>query len=705
MASKLVSSRLLSLCSRYGGCSRPLWTVPQRSPTLVVGDSRRTLTQWKPTSVLFRPAGLWRPYSTPQSEPDSKDELHNIIKNTEKGSGPSEKREFQAETRMLLDIVAKSLYSEKEVFVRELVSNASDALEKLRYLRLSAQLEHEAPDAAASPLEIHIATDKLANTFTIQDTGIGMTHDEVVESLGTIARSGSKEFLRKLTEAGDTPASSIIGQFGVGFYSCFMVADRVEVFTRSRLPDARAVRWSSDGSGVYEVSEAEGVEHGTKIVLHLKPDCADFADEEAVSKVVQKYSNFVGSPVFLNGRRANTLQALWLSDPKEVTAQQHDEFYRYLSGAYDVPRFTLHFRTDVPLGIRCLLYIPEGKPGLFEMSRESEVAGVALYSRRVLIKPRAEILPKWLRFVKGVVESEDIPLNLSRELLQDSALIRKIRSVITSRLVKHLSKSAEKEPESYARFYRDYGVFLKEGILASHEQAEKEEIAQLLRFESSARPAGETVTLAQYCAGMREGQRDIYYLAAPSRQLAESSPYFEAVRSRDVEVLFCTEPYDELVLVQLRQFNRRNITSVEKEMRRDAEAASEESEDVKALSEWLRSELAPMVHKVKVTQRLQSHPCLVSVEEMAAARHFVKTSLQSFSEEERYRLLEPTLEINPDHPIMAKLKTLRSSDPALAKKLARQVFGNAMVAAGLVDDPRKVTSELNDLLASLLEKH
>lgn len=388
-----------------------------------------------------------------------------------------------------------------------------------------------------------------------------------------------------------------------------------------------------------------------------------------------------------------------------MTPQQHDEFYRYLSGAYDVPRFTLHFRTDVPLGIRCLLYVPEGKPGLFEMSRESDVAGVALYSRRVLIKPRAEILPKWLRFVKGVVESEDIPLNLSRELLQDSALIRKIRSVITSRLVKHLSKSAEKEPESYARFYRDYGVFLKEGILASHEQAEKEEVAQLLRFESSARPAGETVTLAQYCTGMREGQRDIYYLAAPSRQLAESSPYFEAVRSRDVEVLFCTEPYDELVLVQLRQFNRRNITSVEKEMRRDVEAASEESEDVKGLSEWLRSELTPMVHKVKVTQRLQNHPCLVSVEEMAAARHFVKTSLQSFSEEERYRLLEPTLEINPDHPIMAKLMTLRSSDPALAKKLARQVFGNAMVAAGLVDDPRKVTSELNDLLASLLEKH
>ncbi|KAK8771771.1 hypothetical protein V5799_024983 [Amblyomma americanum] len=670
-----------------------------------------------------------RPYST---QPESKEDLHTIIKNAERGSGPSETREFQAETRMLLDIVARSLYSEKEVFVRELVSNASDALEKLRYLRLT-EAEAMSSGSAEAPLEIHIGTDKLANTFTIQDTGVGMTRKEVVESLGTIARSGSKEFLQKLA-ANDGAAGSIIGQFGVGFYSAFMVADRVEVFTQSRRTGAKAVRWSSDGSGQYELSEAEGVQEGTKIVLTLKPDCADFADAKFVRKVIEKYSNFVGSPIYLNGQRANTLQALWLLEPRDVTQAQHDEFYRYLSGAFDVPRFTVHFCTDVPLSIRCLLYVPEGKPGLFDMGRDG--SGVSLYSRKVLIKPRAEILPKWLRFVKGVVESEDIPLNLSRELLQDSALIRKIRTVIVSRLIRHLARSAEREPESYGRFYQDYGVFLKEGILAAHEQtcclltpslnlwgadglsppalpqsahargrkAEKEEIAQLLRFQSSQQPVGNTVTLTEYCSRMKEGQRDIYYLAAPSRQLAEASPYFEAVRSRDVEVLFCLEPYDELVLAQLRQFGRKSITSVEKEMRRDAEEAHEEPEEVRGLAEWLKAELGPMVHKVKVTRRLQKHPCLVSVEEMAAARHFVKTSLQSFSEEERYRLLEPTLEINPDHPIIAKLSGLRSSEPELAKKLALQIFGNAMVTAGLVDDPRKVTSELNDLLTALLER-
>lgn len=640
----------------------------------------------------------WRPVLHYSTQPESKE--HSIIKNDERGSGPSEVREFQAETRMLLDIVARSLYSEKEVFIRELISNASDALEKLRYVRLT-EPDSLSTRLAESPLEIHIATDKLANTFIIQDTGIGMTREEMVNNLGTIARSGSKEFLKKLA-ANDTNASSIIGQFGVGFYSAFMVADRVEVFSQSCCADAKAVRWSSDGSGQYDISEAQGVQQGTKIVLHLKPDFSDFADGEFVGKVIEKYSNFVGSPIYLNGQQVNTLQALWLLEPREVTQAQHDEFYRYLSGAFDVPRFTVHFCTDVPLSIRCLLYVPEGKPGLFDMSREND--GVALYSRKVLIKPKAEILPKWLRFVKGIVESEDIPLNLSREILQDSALIRKIRSVIVGRLIKHLARCAEKEPEKYSSFYRDYGVFLKEGILATHEQAEKEEIAQLLQFESSHEPAGERVTLADYCGRMKEGQRDIYYLAAPSRQLAETSPYFEAVQARDVEVLFCLEPYDELLLAQLRQFSRKNITSVEKEMRRDAEESHQEPAEVQGLAEWLKAELGPMVHKVKVTRRLQKHPCLVSVEEMAAARHFVKTSLQSFSEEERYRLLEPTLEINPEHPIITKLAALRTSEPELARKLARQVFGNAMLTAGLVDDPRKVTSELNDLLTALLEK-
>lgn len=613
---------------------------------------------------------------------------------------------------MLLDIVAKSLYSEKEVFIRELISNASDALEKLRYNQISSAAQD--PDFKESNLEIHIATDKLARTFTIQDTGIGMTREEMIDSLGTIARSGSKEFLEQLKKTGTSDnVSSIIGQFGVGFYSTFMVADKVEVYSRSYKKDSKAFKWISDGSGMYEICEADGVQCGTKIVLHLKHDCEQFSDEDIIKDVIKKYSNFVCSPIYLNGKRANNIQALWLMDPKEVTSTMHEEFYRFVSNSYDVPRYWLHYKTDAPINIRCLLYIPEGKPGLFELQRDSEV-GVALYSKRILIKNKAEmILPKWLRFVKGVVDSEDIPLNLSRELLQDSALIRKIRRVITNRLLRHLNDQMRKDPDGYRHFYSNYSMFLKEGIVSSQEQVEKEEIAKLMQFESSLKSVNEYVTLPEYCSRMKQGQQDIYYLAAPSRQLAENSPYFEAIKKKDIEVLFCYEPYDELVLMQLRQFDRKSVISVEKEMRRDKEDATMDNlgegelskDDAKELIDWLKSTLAHKIEKIKITKRLSNHPCLISVEDMAAARHFVRASLQSLPEDQKYKLLAPTLEINLGHPIMKKLSALHRTDHKLAQLISEQLVDNALVSAGLVDDPRTVTAHLNDLLTALLEKH
>nr|AGQ56701.1 HSP 75 [Neoseiulus cucumeris] len=672
--------------------ARPTTHQTRSSPPCVPVPVRPMVVQKK----VALPSTLYRAFSTAAKESE---EYHNIIQNSEKASTESEKHDFQAETRMLLDIVAKSLYSDKDIFVRELISNALDALEKFRYLRLTELAgNHVAQEA---PLEIHIATDKQNRTFTIQDTGIGMTREEMISCLGTIARSGSKEFLKENLGKGNT--DSIIGQFGVGFYSAFMVADKVEVFSKSRKSD-KAYKWTSDGDGSYEITEAEGVQEGTKIVLHLKVDSREFSDEDKVREIIRKFSNFVGSPIYCNGKKANQLQAIWLMDPKDVTKEMHNEFYRFTSGAYDSPRFTLHFKTDVPLQLGTLLYVPESKPGMFEMSRDTE-SGVALYSRKVLIKQKAEILPKWLRFVKGCVDSEDIPLNLSRELLQDSALIRKIRSLITSKLVRLLQDSMKKDAASYEEFYTNYNVFLKEGILASNDQSEKEDIAKLLQFESSTLEPGQKTSITDYLGRMKEGQKDIYYLAAPSRQLAENSPYFEGVKKKDVEVLFCYQPYDELVLVQLRNFKSKAVISVEKEMRRDAETEPVVTESMKQLSEWLKTTLQPRVHKVKITGRLSEHPCLISVEEMAAARHFVKTSLSQFSEDDRYKLLEPTLELNPTHSIIMKLTALKDSNPQLAKKLAEQLFYNAMVSAGLVDDPRTVTAGLNSLLNELLEKH
>nr|CAH7756811.1 unnamed protein product [Callosobruchus chinensis] len=641
----------------------------------------------------------------------NEEDYHSIIKDTEKPVGESSKHEFQAETRMLLDIVARSLYSEKEVFVRELISNASDALEKFRYLTVSEGETGTKIVDKDRPLEIHISTDKHNRTLTIQDTGIGMTKDDLISNLGVIAKSGSKAFIEQLKSKEGTADSSIIGQFGVGFYSAFMVADRVDVYSRA-VAEEQGYKWTSDGTGTYEIQPAEGVQPGTKIVIHLKSDCREFADDETIKNIINKYSNFVGSPLYLNGKKANIVQPLWLADPKTVTVQQHNDFYRFISGSYDVPRYVLHYKTDVPLSIRALLYFPEGKPGLFEMSRETE-SGVALYTKKILIKNRTDnILPKWLRFVKGVVDSEDIPLNLSRELLQNSTLINKLRGVLAGRVVKFLQDQMKKNPEEYEKFYKEYGIFIKEGIITNHNQLEKEDAANLLLFESSHQEAGKKVNLTDYIARNNEN-RTIFYLAAPSRTLAESSPYYESLKSKKQEVLFCYEPYDELVLMQLQQFKGNKLVSVEKDMR-DDKAANDLSNlgedslkrsEVNELSSWLKDKLSGKVATVNATTRLENHPCVVTVEEMAAARHFIRTQSHGLPEDRRYAILQPQFEINPRHPIIKKLYKLMSSDQQLAELLAKQLFANAMVGAGLVEDPRVLLTSMNDLLTKALEKH
>jgi len=622
--------------------------------------------------------------------------------------GEPTEHEFQAETRMLLDIVAKSLYSEKEVFIRELISNASDAIEKFRLVQLAGDGPMDLTTDRVH--NIFIDTDKAFRTLTIQDTGVGMTKQEMIDNLGTIARSGSKAFMQQFKDGGKVEPKDIIGQFGVGFYSAFMVADKIDVYSKSSIDSSVGHLWSSDGSGKYSMQECKDIEPGTKIVLTLKPEDAEFADETNVKEIIKKYSNFVGSDVTLNGTKTNQLKPVWLMDPKEIDEDTHADFYRYVANAFDKPRFTLHYRTDAPMDIRALLYFPENRPGMFETSREGE-AGVALYCRKVMIKSKADnLLPKWLRFVKGVVDSEDIPLNLSRELLQDSSLIRKLRQVITNRVLRYLQERSRKETKSYMEFYKDYSFFLKEGIVTSNEQYEKEEIAKLLRFECSSLPSGETISIPEYTEKMKAGQREIFYLSAPSRQLAENSPYFEALKKAGTEVLFCYEPYDELVLMQLQQFDKKTVTSVEKEMRAVGEETvvtedTLELKDQTDLTDWVKATLGPKAAKIKTTSKLESHPCVVTVEEMAAARHFIKTQGANFSEEQRYTILQPQFEMNPAHPVIKKLSELRSSNPQLAILVTEQLFANSMVSAGLVDDPRTMLKSMNELLEKALEKH
>uniref|UniRef100_A0A8K9ULA9 Heat shock protein 75 kDa, mitochondrial n=1 Tax=Oncorhynchus mykiss TaxID=8022 RepID=A0A8K9ULA9_ONCMY len=634
----------------------------------------------------------------PEEEP-----LHTIIQDTENVQGTFSKHEFQAETKKLLDIVARSLYSEKEVFIRELISNGSDALEKLRHKLITG-------GGDTAPMEIHLQTDQAKGTFTIQDTGVGMNQEELVANLGTIARSGSKAFLESLQSQAEA-SSSIIGQFGVGFYSAFMVADRVDVYSQSAEPSSPGYKWSSDGSGVFEIAEASGVRPGTKIVLHLKDDCKEFSAEDRtfhIYKVVTKYSNFVSFPVFLNGRRLNTLQALWMMEPKSISEWQHEEFYRYVAQSYDKPRYTLHYRADAPVNIRSIFYVPDVKPSMFDVSREMG-SSVALYSRKVLIQTKAtEILPKWLRFLRGVVDSEDIPLNLSRELLQESTLIRKLRDVLQQRIIKFLMDQSKKEPEKYAKFFEDYGLFIREGIVTTQEQDVREDIGKLLRFESSVLPAGQQTNLKEYGSRMKAGTRNIYYLCAPNRHLAEHSPYFEAMKQKDMEVSCFQIACYQICCLSFNLASDSNMKySKTNSVFSPVSIASERltEEQTEDLISWMRNNLGNRVTNIKVTPRLDTHPAMITVLEMGAARHFLRTQQMARSTEERAQILQPTLEINAGHDLIKKMHSLKESDSALAQLLLEQIYDNAMIAAGLNDDPRPMIARLNNLLTRALEKH
>ncbi|XP_066498674.1 heat shock protein 75 kDa, mitochondrial [Hoplias malabaricus] len=693
--------------------SRPFsWAQRTGNRTASLGKASNTLKQqcftnyrkWNPSCPGLRLSCCFYSVHAGTTE----ETLHNIISDTESVEGSFSKHEFQAETKKLLDIVAKSLYSEKEVFIRELISNASDALEKLRHRLITSGGE-------SAPMEIHLQTDATTGTLTIQDTGIGMNQEDLVSNLGTIARSGSKDFLDALQGQVEA-SSSIIGQFGVGFYAAFMVADKVDVYSQSAEPGVPGCKWSSDGSGAFEIATASGIRPGTKIVLYLKEDCKEFSSEDRVKKVVSKYSNFVNYPIYLNGRRLNTLQALWIMDPKEISDWQHEEFYRYVAQANDKPRYILHYCTDAPINIRSIFYVPENKPSMFDVSREMG-SSVALYSRKVLIHTKAaDILPKWLRFLRGVVDSEDIPLNLSRELLQESALIRKLRDVLQQRIIRFMYDQSKKESEKYARFFEDYGLFMREGIVTTAEQEVKEEIAKLLLFESSALPAGQLTSLMDYTSRMKAGTRNIYYLCTPNRHLAEQSPYFEAMKQKDTEVLFCYEQFDELTLLHLREFDKKKLISVEtdivvdhykEEKFQDRKPESEKltEQEAEHLMAWMKNSLGQKVTNIKVTPRLDTHPAMITVLEMGAARHFLRTQQLARNEEEKAQILQPTLEINIAHDLIKKLYELKDSNPDLAQLLLEQIFDNAMVTAGLNDDPRPMISRLNNLLTKALEKH
>ena len=605
-----------------------------------------------------------------------------------------ETHHFQAEIQQLLDIVIHSLYTDKEIFIRELISNAADACEKLRFDQSSGKSVYQADVAPA----ISITTDDKAGAISIIDTGCGMTHGELVENLGTIAHSGTKAFLKQLSE-NKKPDINLIGQFGVGFYSAFMVAKKVAVLTRSLAPEDQGWQWTSEGMGGYEIDPVNDLPRGTKITLELKDDAKEFANGATVERIIQRYSSFVPFPIELNGKRLNTVQAIWARNKNEIKDEEYNEFYTFIGHDHEKPLFRLHFSADAPLAIQALLFVPQHNFETMGMGRiDSEVN---LYCRKVLIQAKAKgLFPDWLRFLKGVVDSEDLPLNISRETMQDTSLMQKLNKVLTTRFLKFLDEQSEKEPAVYETFYGEYQRFLKEGVVTDF--THKESLGKLLRYESSTLEAGKLTSLADYVKRMPSDQKEIYCLLAANRSAAEGSPYFEVFKERKWEVLFLYDAWDEFVIEHLHTFDGKALRPAEKaELGLSASQTGALSEDAaKDLAKWLKETLGDSVNEVRASQRLVESPAVVvDADKMLTAgmRRMMKAMKQGDLPAAKY-----DFEINPAHPVIARLDTVRQKDPALAGAVAAQLLDNARVAAGLLEDPRTMLARMNSLLEKVL---
>lgn len=640
--------------------------------------------------------------------------------NNEHVVGDGETMTFKTETRQLLDIVACSLYSDKEVFIRELVSNASDALEKRRYLELSKPEEY-GREPGAEDATIHLTVNQSKTKFIIRDTGIGMTKEELCANLGTIASSGSKAFVRQLQDGGGNSAAAekIIGQFGVGFYSIFMVARYVRVYSRSAKLGSKGHCWESDGTGSFKVTECEGVAVGTKIVLEVKDTDLSFCTPQVVERVIKKYSNFVEFEITLNGGKLNTVEALWMKNKDDVSNEEHIDFYKFVSGSYDSPMFRLHYAVDAPISIRALLYVPQSHTEKYGAGRMD--SGVNLYCRRVLIQSKAKnVLPEWLRFIKGAVDSESIPLNISREHTQDGGMMRRLNTVLTKRILKWIEEEARKDRTKYEKFIREFGSFLKEGVCT--DQVHKMEIAKLLRFESTkADNSYPLISLDEYRDRMQANQSHIYYITAPTRQLALSSPYYEQYKDHDLEVLVLTEAIDDFVMQHLETYAKHKLQNIEmfdashcgavsakKKLaetseNKDVSIKKELNEtQIKSLCDFVTKRLLGRVGIVKATTRLRDSPAVIADHESAQMRKLYRITGQFQGPDPKYNF-----HVNPQHDIIRKLYTLSQSSDSdqveTAGLLTEQLYDNAIIAAGLLEDPRTIVSRLNSIMTRMVK--
>jgi molecular chaperone HtpG len=598
--------------------------------------------------------------------------------------------EFKTELSQLLHLITHSLYSHREVFLRELISNACDAIDKIRFEALT---QTDLLDGD-SDWKIALSIDKEAKTLTVSDNGIGMDEAGLVQNLGTIAHSGTKAFLARAKEAGLKDNPELIGQFGVGFYSSFMVADRVTV--ESRMHGAPAVRWASEGTGSFTLSEGTRETRGTSVTLHLKEDAAEYLEEYRLRSLVKKFSDFVEHPVVLGEETLNTRKAIWLRSKSEITAEEYNEFYKHISHDFSDPAEVIHYNAEGAIEFKALLFIPSQKPFDMMMSNEPK-AHLNLYVQRVFISNEFEnLLPAYLRFIKGVVDAADLPLNVSREILQENPQLDKIRKNLVGRILKTLGDMKLQSYEKYLTFYKEFGPMLKEGLQNDYENREK--IADLLLFESTATEAGKVRSLADYVESMKEGQDAIIYLAAEHRGIAENSPFLEGFKADGKEVLFMLDPIDEFVMPQLGEYKGKKFKAANKGDLGDSDKLKDEKKKFEGFLGFVKEKLKG-VSEVRLSTRLKESPACLVGDEYSMSPHIeamMRRMGQPVPETER------VLELNPSHPVVEAVQAMYEADkenPKLGEsvELLRDL---AHVAEGSkVENPAAFATRIAALLA------
>jgi molecular chaperone HtpG len=615
----------------------------------------------------------------------------------------TKKYEFKAEVKKLLDILVHSLYTSREIFLRELISNASDALDKLRF---ESTRGSEFADKDL-PLEIKVTFDEKKKVLTVADSGIGMSRDEIITNIGTIAKSGTEEFAKLIAEAKGDPGN-IIGRFGVGFYSVFMVAKEVIIKTKSYKIDEPAIEWKSDGLGDYEISELnEKVSRGTTVEIYLKDDAEEFVQKWKLESTIKKHSNFITFPIYLDKEKVNTVSAIWREPKSSVKKEQYDEFYKFLSYDSEPPMDVIHKSVDAPIQFNALLFIPKKSSDFFYYDREHY--GLDLYVRRVLIQHKnKDLLPEYLSFVKGVVDSEDLPLNISRETLQENVVFSKIASSVTSNVLSYLQDKA-KDTAVYSEFWKEHGKIFKLGYM---DFANQEKYMELLRFNSSAaKDEKELVSFAEYAGRMKEGQKEIYYISGTNRDALAVDPHIEIFKNKGLEVLYLYDPVDEFVIQSIRKykdFELKSVDNVDLKNLKDFKNVDEKKSEVEPLAKddqkqfysllsKMKSILSDRVEDVVESKRLVDSPaCLVSKDDSMSAqmKKILKMTKQEVGVEKKI------LEVNPDHVLVRNLVKVFKSDSndEFILKVTEQLMDSALLQEGSLDDPHKLIKRLNEMM-------